>query len=34
MKKKIIVTLAIVLAVVCLAASFAACVDMTTMGPD
>ena len=34
MKKKIIVTLAIVLAVVCLAASFAACVDMSTMGPD
>ena len=34
MKKKIIVTLAVVLAVVCLAASFAACVDMTTMGPD
>lgn len=34
MKKKIIVTLAIVLAVVCLAASFAACVDMTTMSPD
>ena len=34
MKKKLFVLLAVVLVAVCLVASFAACVDMSTMGPD
>ena len=34
MKKKLFVLLAVVLVAVCLVAGFAACVDMTTMGPD
>ena len=34
MKKKLFVLLAVVLVAVCLVAGFAACVDMSTMGPD
>lgn len=34
MKKKLFIVLAVVLVAVCLVAGFAACVDMSTMGPD